>query len=404
MPVTIVIGKNFGDEGKGLAIDYFASRCQQRGALAVCVRHNGGAQAGHTVDRRDGRFVFSQLSSASFRGVPTYWADSFLPDLYKLPEEAERFAAAGGTVPEICASPACRCTYIGDILVNMLLETRRGENRHGSCGMGINEAVVRSERHPLYLGDVLGKDAEALYRALLRLHREYLPQRLSALGIDLRDAGEYGDLLQSSSVLRNAAEGMARGAERVKPMETAQLRAYDEILFEGAQGLLLDEQYTAFAPHLTSSRTGLHEPSRLLREVFGEALPQTEIVYVTRSYVTRHGAGPLPHEHPDAPLPFVRNDRTNVPNEWQGVLRAAPHGDAAEFAAPVRADLAEGKLSADTSLFVTHLNETGGCLLTESGRIPVPDFCCAEALRGLFCTLYSSDRPLPEGVQRMKMQ
>ena len=82
MAVTVIIGKNFGDEGKGLAADYFAMKAVRIGASAICVRHNGGAQAGHTVDRPDRRFVFSQLSSASFRGIGTYWADSFLPDLF----------------------------------------------------------------------------------------------------------------------------------------------------------------------------------------------------------------------------------------------------------------------------------------------------------------------------------
>ena len=123
MSVRIVIGKNFGDEGKGLAADYFAARGHQAGKRTVCVRHNGGAQAGHTVDFPDKRFVFSQLSSASFRGADTYWADSFLPDLYKLSGETGRFRALTGTVPQIFASPDCRCTYIGDVLLNMLLET-----------------------------------------------------------------------------------------------------------------------------------------------------------------------------------------------------------------------------------------------------------------------------------------
>ncbi|MBR5723005.1 MAG: adenylosuccinate synthetase, partial [Oscillospiraceae bacterium] len=91
MSVTIVIGKNFGDEGKGLAADYFAMQSVRAGIPAICVRHNGGAQAGHTVDFPEKRFVFSQLSSASFRGTDTYWADSFLPDLYKLSDEITRF-------------------------------------------------------------------------------------------------------------------------------------------------------------------------------------------------------------------------------------------------------------------------------------------------------------------------
>ena len=112
MIAKIIIGKNFGDEGKGLATDYFALEAAKRGADFICVRHNGGAQAGHTVDLRERRFVFSQLSSGSFRGADTYWADSFMPDLYKLSAEAESFVESGGRLPNIYASEKCRCTCI----------------------------------------------------------------------------------------------------------------------------------------------------------------------------------------------------------------------------------------------------------------------------------------------------
>ena len=123
MAVKIIIGKNFGDEGKGLAADFFAMRTAEIGRSAICVRHNGGAQAGHTVDRPDRRFVFSQLSSASFRGADTYWADSFMPDLYKLGDEVSGFRGINGDIPVLYGSERCRCTYIGDVLIVILLYT-----------------------------------------------------------------------------------------------------------------------------------------------------------------------------------------------------------------------------------------------------------------------------------------
>ena len=74
-----VIGNNYGDEGKGLAVDYLTLSGHN-----LVVRHNGGAQAGHTVDKEDRRFVFHELSSGSFNGADTYWASTFLPDLYNI--------------------------------------------------------------------------------------------------------------------------------------------------------------------------------------------------------------------------------------------------------------------------------------------------------------------------------
>ena len=78
MKTVAVTGKNFGDEGKGLACHFLS-----RGAGRVLgVRHNGGSQSGHTVERRGGgekRFVFHALSSGSLYGADTLWIDSFHP-------------------------------------------------------------------------------------------------------------------------------------------------------------------------------------------------------------------------------------------------------------------------------------------------------------------------------------
>ena len=79
MSITAVVGKNFGDEGKGLATDYLSMLSQKADRSCIVVRHNGGAQAGHTVERKDKRFVFRELSSGSMRGAVTFWAETFIP-------------------------------------------------------------------------------------------------------------------------------------------------------------------------------------------------------------------------------------------------------------------------------------------------------------------------------------
>ena len=183
MSVYIIIGKNFGDEGKGLATDYFAFRSLRENRRCLVIRHNGGGQAGHTVDFPDKRFVFHQLSSGSFRNADTYWAETFLPDLYKLNEETEDFSKLHNRLPEIYGNPMCRCVYIDDVLVNMALENSRGDNRHGSCGMGINESVERSSfpRYTLHLKDICNTTPQALYQKLSLIRKEYLPQRLKQM-------------------------------------------------------------------------------------------------------------------------------------------------------------------------------------------------------------------------------
>jgi adenylosuccinate synthase len=87
-------------------------------------------------------------------------------------------------------------------------------------------------------------------------------------------------------------------------------------VFEGAQGLLLSQDNTAMAPHLTHSYTGM----RNVRELCQSAgIDKLDLYYVSRTYLTRHGAGPLPGE--DAALTYA--DDTNMPHSYQGVLRFA---------------------------------------------------------------------------------
>lgn len=388
MDVKIIIGKSFGDEGKGLATDHFAGSAFNKGEPCLVIRHNGGAQAGHTVDLPAGRFVFRQLSSGSFRRADTLWADTFLPDLYKLPEELAELSAAGCEPPRLLSFGGCRCVIIDDVLLNMALETVRGSNRHGSCGMGINEAVQRSANpeFALTLGKVKGMSCDSLVAELRRIRSEYLPRRLDELGLGSGDAGEYGELLSDESVLHNAAQGMLTGAQQVELIEPKQTEKYGAVIFEGAQGLLLDEYRLEFAPHLTTSRTGLHNPMDIMGSLFtGE---RAEAVYVTRSYVTRHGNGRLPHEGEAGTAELRITDLTNVPNEWQGRLRLAPHGSAAEFLAPVLEDSDGAGVS--RSLMITHLNETDGRILTVNGALTLGEFRREYHIDEYFDRLYIS--------------
>ena len=407
MKAHIVIGKNFGDEGKGLATDCFARLAKENNQSALAVRFNGGAQAGHTVDTVSGRFVFHELSSASFRRVDTYWAKDFLPDLYKLEEELEAFKALTGFAPKIIAHPFCRIVTIDDVLTNMAAETERGKDRHGSCGMGIYEAVVRSEKHPLYLKDVKGMTVEQLYGFLKELRDEYYPARLEKLGIldfskeenskKENNVNEYLVLLENDNVLRNAAEGICRGAELIELKEHNFLSEFDEIIFEGAQGLLLDTDNTEFAPHISASHTGAKAAVDICREI---GIEDIEIAYVTRTYVTRHGAGFLPCEEEWPKYNLKINDATNVENPWQGIIRYAPHESVERFIQAVKEDIKTFEdglnpdISAEKSLFITHLNETDNIIIFADGNDKnVISLLNNEIMNSVFDKAYLSSSP-----------
>lgn len=392
MKIHIVIGKNFGDEGKGLATDYFAHSAQKEGIPCLVIRHNGGAQAGHTVEMPGKRFVFHQLASGSFRDADTLWADTFLPDLYKLGEEIEAFSALSGLAPRIWAFPQCRCVLIDDVLINMALEESRGNRRHGSCGMGINEAVERSgsAHFALRLEDAAGRSCDSLAARMLELRGSYTLRRLEELSLSMDQMGEYGELLRNPLVIRNAAEVMCRAAEKIKLAEpdAAELEHWGEIVFEGAQGLLLDAENTEYAPYLTPSRTGMHNPGAFCKMHFASIKP--EAVYVSRTYVTRHGAGPLPYEDRFSPEDYGIRDMTNAPNPWQGRLRFAPHGDFSRFFVPIWADVRESVCPVKTSLLLTHCNETNGKIVFAEGQQDIDRFARKAVEEGTAETVYFS--------------
>jgi adenylosuccinate synthase len=138
---------------------------------------------------------------------------------------------------------------------------------------------------------------------------------------------------------------------RLEP-DTEALNRFDHVLFEGAQGLLLDEEHPWF-PHVTRSKTGLKNVASLMREA---SLGALRTVFVTRWYLTRHGAGPFPTEVPGKPAPGIE-DRTNLANDWQGSLRFGLL-DLAALGDTLRQELAQPLgVSIEASLAVTCLDQ-----------------------------------------------
>ena len=391
--IRAVIGKGFGDEGKGLATDYFCSKSSN----SLVIKHNGGAQAGHTVETDGKRFVFHQLSAGSFRNAHTFWADSYYPDLYKLGEEITEFEKAGGTCPKIYCHPRTNVTIIDDILLNMISETMRGEGRHGSCGMGINECDLRTGAgYGITVNKIITSDVSSIVKEILDIRKEYCIPRLNEIrketcGTENAEVAAFIDMLNDPAVIENVASEMKQNAEKYVSIsyDTRSFFAkYDDIIFESGQGLLLDPEISEFSPHVTASRTGLYNPVRILSE---NGLKLDQAVYVTRSYVTRHGAGPLPCECDKETLGNIEDDMTNEDNPWQGSIRYAKHGEREVFVKPVLDDLREcGTDDLMSSLFITHLNETAGKIKMITGDMNVEQFMSDEIIRSVFKSFYLS--------------
>lgn len=351
-----VIGANYGDEGKGLMTDYHVAPAGQDG---IVVRFNGGAQAGHTVTTPGGtRHVFSHFGSGTLAGAATFLSRHVVCHPTMFFKEAQQLEAAGlAAPPPVFVDDRAPLSTLYDILVNQIVERHRGGSRHGSCGMGFGETIERNldPDFALTVAD-LGHRAGYLLHRLAAIREHYVPRRLAALGVPALDA-QAAEWLASDAAMQGYAHAAMRFRRATRTARPALLADHAQVVFEGAQGLLLDQERGAF-PYVTRSHTGIRNALDVASDAGIEAL---DVTYVSRAYLTRHGAGPLPGELPGPPYAGIE-DRTNVPNEFQGTLRFA-HLDLDLLERTVRTDFADTLLypgvAARLDLAVTCLDQVG---------------------------------------------
>ncbi len=363
--IKVVIGASYGDEGKGLMTNYFCDEARKADKPCITVLHNGGAQRGHTVAKRDGtRHVFHHLSSGTLSGADTFFADSFI--LNPLVFRGEYSELCPDT--RIFCSPRCKWSTPFDMMINQIAEDSRGNARHGSCGYGIWETLVRYDSaKTVAFPDFILMDLARKREYLKNIRDIYLPARLSQIGVN-SIPDEWREILLDDNLIENFIEDCVFFREHVIFTENSVLENYPYIVFEGAQGLLLNQDLGENERHTTPSFTGAENPVRLITELAGESA--VEVCYVTRAYLTRHGAGPFPGECEKSEINSAITDNTNLPNAYQGAIRYGKL-DTASLRERIAADFAKfGKIgNCGISVAITHLNETNGQIVTPSGGL-----------------------------------
>ncbi|MFI0407290.1 adenylosuccinate synthetase [Actinomadura sp. 3N508] len=333
---VIVVDLGFGDAGKGTVVDHLCSA----GPVAAVVRFNGGAQAAHNVVLDDGRHhTFAQFGSGTFTpGVRTHLSRFMLVDPLALAAEADHLRALGvaDALDRLTADRDALLTTPYHRAANRARESARGAARHGSCGMGIGETVAYAQTHPdaPRVGDCLSP---------IRLRR-----RLSELRDWYRDEFPSGEDVPDVDACADAFTAFAGRVEIVRAEHLHRLLRTGSVVFEGAQGVLLDEWH-GFHPYTTWSTTTFANAETLLAEA-GEAAGSATRLGVLRAYATRHGPGPFVTEDPalTADLP----DPHNLAGRWQGAFRVG-HLDA--VALRYALDVTGGV----DGLAVTHLDVAG---------------------------------------------
>ncbi|MEV6926122.1 adenylosuccinate synthetase [Dactylosporangium sp. NPDC051485] len=291
---VIVVDLGFGDCGKGTVVDFL---CATREVHTV-VRFNGGAQAAHTVVLPDGRkHTFAQFGAGSLRpGVRTHLSRFMVVDPLSLVAEADHLIALGvhDVWRRLSVDRAALISTPYHREANRAKELARGVDRHGSCGMGVGETMAYALRYP---GDA-PRAGDCASPAELRRKLTLLRRRLGVAGPPVE-------------ACLPAYEGFAATARLVDGFTPA-----GPCVFEGAQGVLLDEWH-GFHPYTTWSTTTFANAEELLGGAPAYRLG------VLRTVTTRHGAGPLPTE--DASLGIT--DPNNPADAWQGPFRVG-HFDA----------------------------------------------------------------------------
>ena len=343
--VKVVIGANYGDEGKGLVSCQLAKDALDRGNKVLTVLFNGGAQRGHTAYGK----VHHTTGAAVDLGVDTFYAPRFMLDPIALWLSEQK----------VYIDPLCRVVLPVDVVKNRYVEDVRGGSRHGSCGMGIFQACKRN-----------GDPNQRL------LAKELFDSPLKMIGFRLKQFNErYGaphDIVYNNSNFMEAVRYMRNNCicKRLDDIKSM----YQTVIFEGGQGLLLDQGNKGGFPNLTPSSTGARNTIGLIQQLGG----RPDVYYVSRTYMTRHGAGKMLNECPREEINPEIVDETNVQNHWQGSLRFG-YLSPVQLEHRIRRDslMFDGLGGKTINLVFTHGNYTGGKLAVgkdERAEIIMPKF------------------------------
>lgn len=317
----IVIGLGFGDEGKGMAVAHEVEKAIGCGLRPVVVRFNGGPQAGHNVRViRDGKVLHhthSQIGSGALLGAETCIMRGMLFDVFSFENEAEHLSRlTGKNVREtVLLDERCPTILPVHVIANRELDKI---NRHGSTGNGIGiarecgEAAANGDADPsmtIRVGDMLDIGRGDLYDRI-----GYWARWISVRHGDIDLHCGDDDLWEWSGMLIDAwRRECDKGLLPVWSMDLVIRNMVCDgehgVVFEGSQGMLLDKRVGWF-PHVTYGDMDAFEARRMCGGT------RAKVIGVTRSYQTRHGAGPMPTEG-TCDIPEADNETY----EWAGAFR-----------------------------------------------------------------------------------
>lgn len=356
------MGLFYGDEGKGTTVDFLAREYKAE----LVVRFNGGPQAAHNVVTEDGRWhCFAQFGAGSFvPGTKTLLSRFMIINPHNLLTESKVLIQHG--VPDgmdrIYIDKRCFIATPMHKLIGNLCEMARGEVKHGSCGMGVGIAALEIEQIKTEGKDPyeelfpigLALDEPEKFRERIDKHRSNCLEKARQVIKEYTQTKTYNskmktnfkflskDVIFSQNTKKKLDAHLATfEAEYTTDLLFTENRSFvldhkdhivdgttflkdilltkKNVIFEGAQGALLDRQH-GFYPFVTKTGCSVSAAQTLLKET--EVPHKQTKMGILRTYSHRHGAGPFVTEVP-LTTPFGRHcvESHNSNNQWQGPMR-----------------------------------------------------------------------------------
>ncbi|MBO3700687.1 adenylosuccinate synthase [Roseivirga sp. E12] len=283
MKVDVLLGLQWGDEGKGKVVDYLAPKYN------VVARFQGGPNAGHTLEFDGHKHVLHQIPSGIFReNIKNIIGNGVVLDPVVFKKEIEGLAKFEINLKaNLFISKKTQLILPSHKLLDAAYEQSKGKNKIGSTLKGIGPSYQdKIARNGLRVGDILAPGFEERYRNLVSKHENTLKHY----------EFEY-DLAAAEAPFFEAIEFLREfNLVNSEYLINKSIQSSDTVLAEGAQGSLLDIDFGSY-PYVTSSNTmtagactGLGVAPQNIGEVFG----------IFKAYCTRVGGGPFPTELFDA--------------------------------------------------------------------------------------------------------
>lgn len=303
-----VIDMGFGDCGKGTTVECL---CHKHKPDFV-IRFNGGSQAAHNVHLIDGhKHTFSQFGSGTFQKIPTYLTQYVSIDPISLYREGISLIdyMKYNVFSNMHIHERCLITTPYHRGVNRLKENKRGDSRHGSCGVGYGETVSLELTNP----ELVLRYSDLSSRVKIREKLNNIKKFYLRDYADLVNSIEYNlDIEDIVDIYQN----VYHDCNLISDDKEKGILSSSCVVWEGAQGLLLDENY-GFYPNNTWSTVGRTNIDALYNKY--NLNVHLDIIGVLRTYQTRHGYGVFVTENDECN--YLVSDDDNNQNIWQGIFR-----------------------------------------------------------------------------------